>query len=144
MLLPEGDVWIFPFTGWVLWAWLVVLNRKRNWFTINAILHYNIFARAGGANLWEHKTFRALWRSRTRHGSRNVFYFHGVPTSAKAYGKSYACVFFRMLLQVLSARAGETGVMENRLKTIFATIKRDFSLPLKDVKEEISYKCFTL
>ena len=82
---------------------------------IKAILHYTSFARAGKANLWEHKTFRALWRSRTRHGSRNVFYFHGVPASATAYGNSYACVFLRMLLQVRSARAGETGVMENRL-----------------------------
>ena len=32
------------------------------------ILHYTIFGRAGGANLSEHKTFRTLWRSRTRHG----------------------------------------------------------------------------
>ena len=32
------------------------------------------------------------------------------------YGKSNACVFLRMLLQVRSARAGETSVMENRLK----------------------------
>ena len=34
-------------------------------------------------------SFRTLWRSRTRHESRRVFYFHGVPASAKASGKSY-------------------------------------------------------
>ena len=62
-----------------------------------------------------HKTFRLRWRSQTRRASRNVFYFQGVSASAKACGKSYACVFSRKLLQVRSARAGETGVMENRL-----------------------------
>ena len=30
---------------------------------------------------------------------------------------SYACVLLRMLLQVRSAGVGETGVMENRLKS---------------------------
>ena len=35
-----------------------------------------------------HKPFRTLWRSRARHGSRKHFYFHGVPASAKVYGKS--------------------------------------------------------
>ena len=90
--------------------------RQSSLHIIKAILHYTSFARAGGANLWKHNTFRALWWSRTRHGNRNVFYFHGVPTRAKAYRKSYACVFLLMLLQVRSAHAGETGVMKNRLK----------------------------
>ena len=85
--------------------------------SFKAILHYTSFARAAERTCESmYKTFRALWWLRTRHGSRNVFYFHGVPARAKAYGKSYACVFLLMLLQVRSARAGETGViMENRL-----------------------------
>ena len=37
-----------------------------------------------------HKTFRSLWRSRARHGSRNHFYFHGVSATTKAHGKSCA------------------------------------------------------
>ena len=85
-----------------------------------AILHYTTFGRAGGANLSEHKTFRTIRRSRTRHGSRNVFYFHGVPASAKAYGNSYACVFFRMFLQVRSARGAENNVKAILHYTSFA------------------------
>ena len=56
--------------------------------------------------------------------NRNVFYFQGVSASTKACGKSYACVFLRMLLQVRSARAGETGVMENHLNVASLTRAR--------------------
>ena len=47
--------------------------------------------------------------------ARNVFYFHDVPASGKEDGKCYARVFWRMLFEVRSARADETGVMEKRL-----------------------------
>ena len=49
-------------------------------------------------------------------GGKNMGIKHaGAPESAKAYGKSYACVFLRMLSPVRSARTGEISVMENRL-----------------------------
>ena len=47
--------------------------RRYHLTNLRAILHCTSFARAGGANSWEHTTFRTLWRSLTRHGSRNVF-----------------------------------------------------------------------
>ena len=55
-----------------------------------------------------HKTFRTLWRSRARHGSRKRFFFHGVSASATGHGKCYALT---------------SSVMENRLN-IHATAAR--------------------